>query len=121
MPAPTQGSEFAELRQLILELQLELRRLRRDNELLRQAQVAAPATGAPCHPTGTPFPSPLVATPLLNPTLQLPLPSFSPIKPVDTSAPMLTPQKEVHARQPGDGTTPEAKRPSGAARSNPNV
>ena len=125
--AAYQREDFAELRQLISELQLELRRLRRDNELLRQAQVAAAGPGLsqasavppPFHTSSHQCPVCPPSLPELNTSMRLPpypLPNFSPIKPLDSSEVSMTPPLG-HRERGQDGATPEAKRPSHAARS----
>ena len=104
------SDELEELRGLIQDLREELRALRRENELLRRAQVLDPWRGVP--PQGMQAPQ---TPPRLQP---LPTPQFSPVAPV---APVADAAMEVDVNNPTarlrePGGTPEAKRTPGVAR-----
>ena len=100
--------EMEELHGLIQELRAELRALRRENELLRRAQVLTPWQSVPAPPhQQAPTPS---TPPALRP---LPAPHFSPVQPLmlmELDAAGAGPRQREH------GDTPDAKRTPGAAR-----
>ena len=115
--------EMEEMRALLRELQADLRALRRENELLRRAQVMDPWRQAyPFYPPVAP--SAPVTPSRLTP---IPLPQFAPMQPVPTIPPAaaadpapgdaeMLPSGSLgpHSREPGD--TPDKKRQPRAAR-----
>ena len=90
------------LQAMIEDLRMEIRTLRRENELMRQAQVRDSMWGGVPSGAGVP----------LGVTSLLPLPTaaFSPVRPV----PMEKDEERLRGREPG--STPDAKRLPGVAR-----
>jgi hypothetical protein len=98
--------ELVELRALIEDLRMELRALRRENELLRRAQVVAPAPMALLPPLPS---TPLAFTPL-------PAAQFTPVTPIKDSGDTEMDLTNLGPREREPGGTPGAKRTPGVAR-----
>ena len=104
-PAPP-ADGLEELRGLIQDLRAELRALRRENELLRRAQVLDPWRAAPAPIPYAPS-TPLGLTPI-------PPPHFSPVRPLPGDVDMVP--AGLGPRSRDQGATPEAKRSPPVAR-----
>lgn len=119
---PVSSDDLEDLRELVRTLQAELRAMRRDNELLRRAQLTDPwrypnpyyHPGAPVTPVAPVASLPLVAPAALG-THESGTASADPVH-TPPRQPALTPEvaamhvdRGPHLREPGD--TPDGKRP----------
>ena len=115
------SAELEDLKELIRALQAELRALRRDNELLRRAQLTDPwrYPGPPYHPAVPPVSGSTVhsvpSRPHTPPRLPAPAASSTAVDPSQEDTLMQVDRNRgPHHRDSGD--TPDGKRPQRAAR-----